>query len=116
MSIVLNGGESTTLEFKNQIAPNKNEFCIRFNFRKGPMKAGENDASSLKAVYKVGGSVMPMNLALSEPEFTSYSIDLAWKTKTALSLTFSVPKGAKPHILDLMEIMAFDGKCKSRQD
>ncbi|GBN17963.1 hypothetical protein AVEN_27943-1, partial [Araneus ventricosus] len=54
--------------------------------------------------------------ALSEPEFTSYSIDLAWKTKTALSLTFSVPKGGKPHILDLMEIMAFDGKCKSRQD
>ncbi|CAL1261178.1 unnamed protein product [Larinioides sclopetarius] len=87
MSIVLNGGESTTLEFKKQIAPSTNGFCIRFNFRKGPMKAGQGDSSSLKATYKADRSVIPMDLARSDPEFAPYSIDLGWKTPTGMPAT-----------------------------
>ncbi|KAF8764876.1 CRISP/Allergen/PR-1 like protein [Argiope bruennichi] len=87
MSIVLNGGESTTLQFKKPIAPTKNEFCIRFNFRKGPMKADQGDASILKAEYKLDrGSTIPMNLHNSGNVFENYSIDLAWKTKTTKGL------------------------------
>ncbi|GBN24807.1 CRISP/Allergen/PR-1 [Araneus ventricosus] len=94
-SIVLNGGESTTVSFNKAIVPNTNSFCLVVKFRKGPLDASRRDKSSFKADFKMEGSfASPMSLQSHSTSFKDYRISLQWGSRTKLAFTFSVPRGA----------------------
>ncbi|XP_055939489.1 CRISP/Allergen/PR-1-like [Argiope bruennichi] len=115
VSIVLDGGESSTVIFKNKISPTKSNFCVRIVFRKGPLKAGEPDRSHLSADFNPTGYLpVHMDLSLTSPIYVPFSLDLSWKADTKFSLTFSVDKNASPQMLEIRQIIAYDGKCNSR--
>ncbi|GFQ81046.1 hypothetical protein TNCT_539171 [Trichonephila clavata] len=85
--------------------------------KKGPYYPDEQDKSSFRAVFKPAG-FLPVNMNLdltSRDMYAPFSLDLMWKADTSFTLTFSVKNGAGVHELDIKEIIAFDGKCSSRQ-
>ncbi|XP_055937457.1 CRISP/Allergen/PR-1-like [Argiope bruennichi] len=113
-SIILNGGRSTTVTFKNPITPHQGAFCLIVNFRKGPLDASRSDESSFKANFKMDYAVAPpMELNPRSTTFKQFNIDLGWGIKTTLGFTFSVPGGAAQHVLDIRKVVAFDGTCDS---
>lgn len=116
ITILLKGGESSTIFFKKHISPTKTDFCVRIVLKKGPYYPGEQDQSFLRADFKpVGYYPVTMDLGLTSRDlFAPFSLDLMWKAETSFSLTFSVKNGANAHELDIKEIIAFDGKCSSR--
>ncbi|CAL1261180.1 unnamed protein product [Larinioides sclopetarius] len=111
-SIVLDGGESTILSFNKPIVPNKNSFCLVIKFRKGLLDDSKGDKSSFKANFKMEDSfASALSLQSHSTNFNDYRIHLQWGSRTELALTFSVPRGASKHILDIREISAYDGSC-----
>ncbi|GBO20755.1 hypothetical protein AVEN_96224-1 [Araneus ventricosus] len=116
-SVVLNGGESTTISFDKPIVPHGKGFCVVLKFRKGPLDAANRDQSSFKALFGMDyGSSSQKTISSGSTSFKDYRINIKWGTKTKLSFSFSVPSGAPSHILDIREIMAFDGRCDTRSD
>ncbi|CAL1261191.1 unnamed protein product [Larinioides sclopetarius] len=114
-SIVLNGGEWSTVTFKHRISPSKDNFCVRIIFRKGPLKAGQPDQSHLKADFSPTGYLpVYMDLSMTSPVYVPFNLDLKWKAETKFNLTFSVENNASPQMLEIKEIIAYDGKCSSR--
>ncbi|KAF8764818.1 CRISP/Allergen/PR-1 like protein [Argiope bruennichi] len=113
-SIVLKGGESSTVTFNKAIIPTKNSFCLLIKFQKGPVDASRGDQSSFTANFKMDYSfASPMQIRSRTLSFTDIKIHLRWGVKTKIAFTFSVPRGAGRHVLDIREISAYDGPCDS---
>ncbi|KAF8764811.1 CRISP/Allergen/PR-1 like protein [Argiope bruennichi] len=111
-SIVLNGGQSTSFTLTTPITPNADAFCLAITFRKGPLDATYRDESIFKADFKMDyASVNPIQLQLDTTNFMQYKLNLRWRIKTKVGFTFSVPRGAGKHVLDIRRIEAFDGMC-----
>ncbi|GBM34060.1 hypothetical protein AVEN_77696-1, partial [Araneus ventricosus] len=89
-SIVLDGGESSTVLLKRRISPSKDNFCVRIVFRKGPLKAGEPDRSHLKADFNPTGYLpVDMDLSMTSPVYVPFNLDLKWKADTKVSWCFN---------------------------
>ncbi|XP_055937469.1 CRISP/Allergen/PR-1-like [Argiope bruennichi] len=113
-SIVLKGGESSTVTFNKAIIPTKNSFCLLIKFQKGPVDAPRGDQSSFTANFKMDYSfASPVQIRSRTLSFTDIKIHLRWGVKTKIAFTFSVPRGAGRHVLDIREISAYDGPCDS---
>ncbi|GBO42985.1 CRISP/Allergen/PR-1 [Araneus ventricosus] len=111
-SIVLSGGQSSTITFNTPIKPNSGGFCLALNFRKGPLDASRGDESSLKLNFKMDyARAPPMELNAQTTSFMGYNINLGWGMKTKIGFTFSVPRGAGRHVVDIRKIEAYDGPC-----
>ncbi|KAF8764812.1 CRISP/Allergen/PR-1 like protein [Argiope bruennichi] len=112
-SIVLNGGQSINFTFVSPIVPRGSTSCLSVIFRKGPLDASRKDRSKFQANFKLGfGTVPPMDIDTKTTVFqTKFQKKLQWRMKTKLGFTFSVPRGAGKHVLDIGRIEAFDGSC-----
>ncbi|XP_055938191.1 CRISP/Allergen/PR-1-like [Argiope bruennichi] len=111
-SIVLNGGQSINFTFVSPIVPRGSTSCLSVIFRKGPLDASRKDRSKFQANFKLGfGTVPPMDIDTKTTVFKQFRMELQWRMKTKLGFTFSVPRGAGKHVLDIGRIEAFDGSC-----
>ncbi|KAF8764814.1 CRISP/Allergen/PR-1 like protein [Argiope bruennichi] len=76
-SVILRGGESTTLAFDKPIIPHGQGFCVVLKFRKGPLDASNRDQSSFKAHFGMEyGSSSPMSISSGSTSFKDYRTTL----------------------------------------
>uniref|UniRef100_T1DPC1 CAP-Lyc-1 n=1 Tax=Lychas buchari TaxID=1330406 RepID=T1DPC1_9SCOR len=111
-TVVLNGGESTTLKFTSHIQ-SKDGFCLTIAFRKGPNVAGAKNANEFSVQLERKGATKPLNFQLDSEgsDWLPYSIGIPMKQPMQISLKFGVPKGAPTQYLDVKYVRARPGLC-----
>ena len=81
--IVLNGGETSTMVFRNTIRPKRN-FCLVIMYRSGPIIDGLKTSNSAVVTFEMPNArpvVMNLPNILSK-QFFQYSLDLSWTYDT----------------------------------
>lgn len=120
LGIVLNGGETSTVTFKQHIKPGASPFCLRINYRKGPNINGQIDSNSAVEKFTIfpGGSVMSQTLpdfsGNAKQQFSFFDMSLSGITDMQLGLSFTVPPGMPEQFFEISDISAENGPCKSR--
>ncbi|GIY35593.1 hypothetical protein CDAR_563111 [Caerostris darwini] len=113
ITTVLEEGESATARFKKKISPHGGKFCVQTLLRKGPTVAGKQDRSHLRAEFKMENSdPVTIDMDDAQENFSPYDLNLSWEAETEFSLTFSVGKNSGAHILEIKDILAYDGECR----
>ncbi|KAF8764637.1 CRISP/Allergen/PR-1 like protein [Argiope bruennichi] len=112
-TIKLRKGQVANITFKKEFSP-KGDFCVRIIYRKTASKAEVPDQSDAEIEIFNGNGVIQKKLKTTKLEFLPYQISLNWKTKTKVSIIFSVKSSKRSHIFDLKEVLAHDGKCGTK--
>lgn len=88
--IVLNGGETSTLQFKHVIKPKEN-FCLRVIYRSGPAVEGQSSNNKAIITFEIPNSppvVMDLPDMPVKLMFSTNEISIAWNYNTKVSSSF----------------------------
>lgn len=87
--IVLSGGETSTIIFRNTIRP-KQSFCVVLMYRSGPTIDGSKVSNKAAVTFEMPNArPVIMNLpSVSSKQFFQYSIDLSWAYDTKVIFLF----------------------------
>lgn len=114
--IVLSGGETSTIIFRNTIRP-KQHFCMVLMYRSGPTIDGSKVSNKVAVTFEMPNArPVIMNLpSVSSKQFFQYSIDLNWTYDTKVIFLFYIHYFELRDIYYLSKRIEIDSRNSSRK-